>query len=52
MGTLAEAGFSEQAELLAVTNPGRMVAGDTPLIVPAIEMPKGERSFWERVLGR
>lgn len=52
METLAEGGFAEQAQLLAVVNPARMLAGDTPLAVPAIEMPKGERSFWERVLGR
>ena len=52
MTTLREGGFSEQAELLAVINPARMLGGDTPLTVPPIAMPKDERSFWERVLGR
>jgi protein-tyrosine phosphatase len=49
---LVDAGFEEQAELLTITNPGRLLAGDTPLGVPAIDLPKDDRSFWERVMGR
>jgi protein-tyrosine phosphatase len=49
---LADAGFAEHAELLTVTNPGRLLAGNTPLSVPPIELPKDDRSLWERVMGR
>jgi hypothetical protein len=49
--SLSEAGFAEQAELLSVTNPKRLLAGDAPLSVPPIEMPKNDQTLWERVMG-
>ncbi len=48
---LAEAGFAEQAELLTMTNPARLLAGEPPLSVPPIHVPNQERSLWERVFG-
>ena len=48
---LRDAGFSEQAELLSITNPDRLLAGETPLKVPPMDMPKNDRSLWERVMG-
>jgi protein-tyrosine phosphatase len=49
--TLSEAGFVEQAELLSVTNPGRLLAGESPLSVPPLELPPPERSLVERIFG-
>lgn len=49
---LTDAGFAQQAELLAVTNPGRLLSGELPLSVPALELPKDERSLWDRMTGR
>jgi protein-tyrosine phosphatase len=48
---LGDAGFSEQAELLTVTNPARLLEGNPPLDVPPIEMPRSDRSLWERIMG-
>lgn len=48
---MAEAGFSEQAELLAVTNPGRLLAGELPLPVPPIQPRQESKSLWERLFG-
>jgi protein-tyrosine phosphatase len=48
---MADAGFSEQAELLTVTNPGRLLAGDPPLRVPPIQAKTESRSLWERLFG-
>ena len=48
---LADAGFSEQAELLTVTNPARLLAGESPLRVPPIQAKPASRSLWERLFG-
>ena len=45
------AGYSEQAELLAVTNPARLLRGEPPLRVPPVEPKKEDRSLWERLFG-
>ena len=47
----AEAGFSPQVELLTVTNPGRLLAGDDPLPVPPLEA-RMARPWWARLLFR
>jgi protein-tyrosine phosphatase len=49
--SLSGAGFAEQARLLSVTNPERLLKGDTPLSVPPLEMAKDDRTLWERVMG-
>lgn len=49
--SLAEAGFAEQAELLTMTNPSRLLAGERPRPVPGMQAPKKERSLWERMFG-
>lgn len=49
--SLVDAGFSEQAELLTVTNPGRLLKGEPPLRVPPIHAPTAPRSLWERLFG-
>jgi protein-tyrosine phosphatase len=46
-----DAGFSEQAELLTVVNPARMLAGEPPLRVPPIQAKTESRSLWERLFG-
>ena len=59
MDALTEAGFSEQAELLAVINPARLLAGEMPLPVPPLvsrEPPEAAqtqqaRPWWVRLLG-
>ncbi len=56
---LAESGFSEQAELLAVINPARLLAGELPLPVPAVASRESAeeanaqqaRPWWARLLG-
>jgi len=48
---MAEAGFSEQAELLTAINPGRLLAGEPPLAVPPIEPRQESKSLWERLFG-
>jgi protein-tyrosine phosphatase len=48
---MADAGFSEQAELLTSVNPARLLAGDPPLRVPPIQMKTESRSVWERLFG-
>jgi protein-tyrosine phosphatase len=48
---MADAGFSEQAELLTSTNPARILAGEPPLPVPPIEPRQEARSLWERLFG-
>jgi protein-tyrosine phosphatase len=48
---MEDAGFSEQAELLTMTNPARLLAGEAPLRVPPIQPRTGERSLWERLFG-
>jgi protein-tyrosine phosphatase len=48
---LVDAGFSEQAELLTVTNPGRLLTGEPPLRVPPITAKTESRSLWERLFG-
>jgi len=48
---MADAGFSEQAELLTATNPGRILTGEPPLPVPRIEPRQESRSLWERLFG-
>jgi protein-tyrosine phosphatase len=48
---MGEAGFSEQAELLTVTNPGRLLAGEPPLRVPPVEAKRESRSLWARIFG-
>ena len=42
---------SEQAELLTVTNPGKLLAGEPPLRVPPIQPRTDERSLWRRLFG-
>ncbi len=48
---MADAGFSEQAELLTMTNPARLLAGEPPLRVPPIQPKNESRSLWERLFG-
>ena len=48
---MGEAGFSEQAELLTVINPGRLLAGELPLRVPPMQPKTESRSFWKRLFG-
>jgi tyrosine-protein phosphatase YwqE len=48
---MADAGFSEQAELMTIVNPARLLAGEQPLRVPPIEMKTESRSLWERLFG-
>jgi protein-tyrosine phosphatase len=48
---MGDAGFSEQAELLTITNPARLLAGELPLRVPPIQMKTESRSLWERLFG-
>ena len=52
VNALATAGLSEQAELLAVVNPARLLAGEPPLPVPAIETSQTEqaRPLWARLV--
>jgi tyrosine-protein phosphatase YwqE len=50
-GLLAAEGFSEQAELLSVINPGRLLRGDDPLPVPPLRTREA-RPWWARLLGR
>ena len=49
-------GASEQAELLTVVNPGRLLTGEDPLPVPPVRFGRAEaaqaRPFWARLLGR
>lgn len=48
---LVDAGFTEQAELLTVTNAARLLAGELPLPVPPISAPREQRSLWARLFG-
>jgi protein-tyrosine phosphatase len=48
---MGDAGFGEQAELLTMTNPARLLAGEPPLRVPPIEAKSESRSLWERLFG-
>jgi tyrosine-protein phosphatase YwqE len=48
---MQDAGFGEQAELLTMTNPARLLAGEPPLRVPPIQMKTESRSLWERLFG-
>ncbi len=48
---MADAGFSEQADLLTVINPARILAGEPPLRVPPIQAKTESRSLWERLFG-
>jgi tyrosine-protein phosphatase YwqE len=48
---MADAGFSEQAELLTITNPARLLLGEEPLRVPPIQPKNESRSLWERLFG-
>lgn len=48
---MGDAGFSEQAELLTMINPGRLLAGEPPLRVPPIQSKSESRSFWKRLFG-
>jgi protein-tyrosine phosphatase len=48
---MADAGFSEQAELLTMINPARLLAGEPPLRVPPIQPANESRSLWERLFG-
>lgn len=48
---MGDAGFSEQAELLTMTNPARLLAGEPPLRVPPIQLRNESRSLWERLFG-
>jgi hypothetical protein len=48
---MGDAGFSEQAELLTVINPARLLAGEPPLRVPPIQTRHESRSVWERLFG-
>jgi protein-tyrosine phosphatase len=49
--SLVEAGFGVQAELLSVTNPGRLLNGDDPLPVPPLKTPEA-RPWWARLFSR
>lgn len=48
---MGEAGFSEQAELLTMINPARLLAGELPLRVPPIKAKSESRSLWQRLFG-
>jgi tyrosine-protein phosphatase YwqE len=48
---MIDAGYSEQAELLASVNPARLLDGEPPLRVPPIQMKTETRSLWERLFG-
>ena len=48
---MTDAGFSEQAELLTMVNPGRLLAGEPPLRVPPIQVKAESRSLWSRLFG-
>jgi hypothetical protein len=48
---MTDAGFGEQAELLASVNPARILSGEPPLRVPPIEPRPESRSLWERLFG-
>ena len=48
---MADAGYSEQAELLTSVNPARLLEGEPPLRVPPIQMKTESRSLWERMFG-
>lgn len=48
---MADAGFSEHAELLTMVNPARLLAGEPPLRVPPIQTKNESRSLWERLFG-
>ena len=57
---LVEGGFAVQAELLAVTNPARLLAGEMPLPVPPLgvrgasddpDQTQQARPWWVRLLG-
>jgi protein-tyrosine phosphatase len=54
---LVEGGFAVQAELLAVTNPARLLAGEMPLPVPPLAsaddaaQTQQARPWWVRLLG-
>ena len=48
---MGDAGFGEQAELLTMTNPARLLAGEPPLRVPPIQTKSESRSLWERLFG-
>jgi protein-tyrosine phosphatase len=48
---LADAGFTEQAELLTMTNPARLLTGEPPLGVPPVQAPKQNPSLTERLFG-
>jgi protein-tyrosine phosphatase len=49
--SMGDAGFSEQAELLTMINPGRLLAGEPPLRVPPIHAKSESRSLWQRLFG-
>ena len=49
VAALQAAGGAEQARLLTVENPARLLEGKSPLPVPPLEEP---RSLWRRLLGR
>lgn len=49
--TMTDAGYGEQAELLTVTNPARLLAGEPPLRVPPIQAKSETRSLWDRFFG-
>ncbi|MFI5232625.1 MAG: CpsB/CapC family capsule biosynthesis tyrosine phosphatase [Gemmatimonadales bacterium] len=51
VGAMVEAGFDEQAELLTSINPARLLAGEMPVRVPALQARKESRSIWERLFG-
>ena len=48
---MGDAGFSEQAELLTMINPARLLAGEPPLRVPPIKAQSESRSLWKRLFG-
>jgi protein-tyrosine phosphatase len=54
---LVDSGFAAQAELLAVTNPARLLAGEMPLPVPPLgpsddpAQTQQARPWWVRLLG-
>lgn len=51
---LADAGFTTQAELLTMTNPARLLAGERPLAVPPLVHAPGDgkrKTLWQRLFG-
>jgi protein-tyrosine phosphatase len=46
---LVQAGAEEQAQMLMVTNPGRLLRGEAPL--PVAPLRPARRSVWQRVSG-